>query len=111
MTSQVPPIRDPATRDEVERVKSALTLLCPGAHVNSDHAGPESAWIQRITIPLVSDIKITITSEIDGWQATTTGGHTAPNAIDHHDRQSLIEVIRDALHIAMIYRTEARRHL
>lgn len=92
-------IRDPATRDEVERVKSALTLLCPGARVDSDHAGPESAWVQRITLPSRNGVKITITNEIDGWQATIHGGRSPEGGwpLEHSRGRSLIEVIRDAV--------------
>jgi hypothetical protein len=109
MYEQAPPFRDPATRDEVARLESALSLLFPRSRVYSDHAGPESAWINRITIPCGGDgLKVTITREIDGWQATESGGHTAPSLIEHPDRALLIEVLRDALHIALIYREVAQ---
>lgn len=99
MTSQSPPSRDPETRDEVARLESALTLLCPGACVDSDHAGPESAWVQRITIPTRNNVKMTITNEIYGWQATIHGGQTTEGGwpLEHSRGRSLIEVIRDAV--------------
>jgi hypothetical protein len=108
MTDQAPPSRDPATRDEVAHIESALSLLFPRSRVDSDHAGPESAWILRITIPCANGIRITITKEIDGWQAKISGGHTAPSLIEHPDRDHLIEVVRDAVHIALVYREVAR---
>jgi len=109
MTDQAPPSRDPATRDEVARLESALLLLFPRSRVDYDHAGPESAWIHRITIPCAKGgIKITIVREIDGWQATVSGGHTAPSLIGHRDRDHLIEVVRDAIHTALVYREVAR---
>jgi hypothetical protein len=108
MTDQATPSRDPATRDEVARLESALSLLFPRSRVDSEHAGPESAWILRITIPCANGIRITITKEIDGWQAKVSGGHTVPRLIEHRDRALLIEVLRDAVHIALIYREVAQ---
>ncbi len=109
MTDQAPPSRDPATRDEVARLESALSMLFPRSRVDSDHAGPESAWINRITIPCGGDgLKVTITREIDGWQATESGGFSPPKQVEHLDCEHLIEVVRDAIHAALSYRKIAR---
>jgi hypothetical protein len=109
MYEQAPPSRDPATRDEVARLKSALSLLFPWSRVDSDHAGPESAWINRITIPCGEDgLKVTITREIDGWQATESGGLAPPKKIEHLDCEHLIEVVRDVIHAALSYRKIAQ---
>jgi hypothetical protein len=108
MTDQAPPSRDPATRDEVARLESALSLLFPRSRVDGEHAGPESAWINRITIPCGQSAKITITKEIDGWQATFTSEGVAPAPIVHRDRDHLIEVLRDAILAALAHRALVR---
>lgn len=84
---------NPSHRDSVIGLADAVYRLHPGARVDTSHAGPTAAWVQRVRLPfgeVALQRAVVITLELDGWEAYDM------SPIPSANRGNLISVIHDA---------------
>lgn len=101
-------IKDPETHTEVAALVAALHLFCPGTYVTHGRAGPQSAWVQQVRIPLAGGAYILVRQEVDGWNGVAFGTYVPSEGLplEHQSRDSLMEVLRDAVAYALIVRSD-----
>lgn len=96
---------NPSHRDSVIGLADAVASLWPAARVDTSHAGPTAAWVQRVSLPFGEPDRqraVVITLEWGGWEACDMGPDDArdlgfsSHPISSANRGDLISVIHDA---------------